>query len=55
MTDKELYNKMNQTMEDLDLLFIDMQENPGRYIHFSVFGKKDKKSKKSDSAEPAEE
>ena len=55
MTDKDLYNKMNQTMEDLDLLFIDMKENPSRYIHFSVFGKKDKKSKKSDSAEPAEE
>ena len=55
MTDKELYNKMNQTMEDLDLLFIDMKENPGRYIHFSVFGKKEKKSKKSNSAEPAEE
>ncbi len=58
MTDKELYNKMNKTMEDLDLLFIDMQENPGRYIHFSVFGKKekkDKKGRKSDSAEPAEE
>jgi len=58
MTDKELYNKMNKTMEDLDLLFIDMQENPNRYIHFSVFGKKDKKdkkSRKSDSAEPADE
>jgi len=47
LKDEGLYNKMNQTMEDLDKLFIDMKENPGRYIHFSVFGKKDKGSKKS--------
>ncbi len=47
LKDEGLYNKMNQTMEDLDKLFIDMKENPGRYVHFSVFGKKDKGSKKS--------
>jgi phospholipid/cholesterol/gamma-HCH transport system substrate-binding protein len=42
LKDDELYNNMNKTMQDLDKLFIDMQENPKRYVHFSVFGKKDK-------------
>jgi phospholipid/cholesterol/gamma-HCH transport system substrate-binding protein len=42
LKDDELYNNMTQTMEDLDQLFIDMRENPKRYVHFSVFGKKDK-------------
>ncbi len=42
---------LTQTMEDLDKLFIDMRENPKRYVQFSVFGKKDKGSKSSDSVE----
>ena len=49
LKDDELYYNMTQTMEDLDKLFIDMRENPRRYVHFSVFGKKDKGSKTSDS------
>jgi len=40
-----LYNNMNQTMKDLDALFIDIKERPKKYIHFSVFGKKDKDKK----------
>ncbi len=51
LTDKELYNRMNQTMEDLDQLFIDMKENPGRYVHFSIFGRKNKDSDSSDQIE----
>ena len=43
LKDDELYQNMTKTMEDLDKLFIDMRENPKRYVHFSVFGKKDKK------------
>ena len=50
LKDDELYNNMTKTMEDLDLLFVDMRENPKRYVHFSVFGKKDK-SKKDDSSD----
>jgi len=44
LKDDELYNNMTKTMEDLDQLFIDMREHPKRYVHFSVFGKKDKGS-----------
>ena len=38
--DKELYNNLTEASQSLTLLLQDMKENPGRYIHFSVFGKK---------------
>jgi len=37
-----LYNNLNKSSEDLDKLLKDLRMNPERYIHFSVFGKKDK-------------
>ncbi len=37
-----LYFNLENASRDLDSLLIDMKEHPGRYIHFSVFGKKDK-------------
>jgi phospholipid/cholesterol/gamma-HCH transport system substrate-binding protein len=40
-----LYNNLNNLSADLDSLIIDVNENPGRYVHFSLFGKKDKKTK----------
>lgn len=46
LKDDSLYNNLNQTAEDLDKLFVDLRENPKRYVHFSVFGKKDKSEKK---------
>lgn len=42
MYDPQLYNNLNATMSDADKLMIDFREHPKRYIHFSVFGKKDK-------------
>lgn len=41
----ELHTNLNQTVKDLDSLFVDMKERPKRYVHFSVFGKKDKDEK----------
>lgn len=38
-----LYTNLNNAVADLDSLFLDIKDRPGRYIHFSVFGKKDKK------------
>jgi phospholipid/cholesterol/gamma-HCH transport system substrate-binding protein len=55
LKDDELYQNMTKTMEDLDKLFIDMRENPKRYVHFSLFGKKDKGSKDETSDVPTEE
>lgn len=40
--DSQLYNNLNATMSDADKLMIDFKEHPKRYVHFSVFGKKDK-------------
>jgi len=37
-----LYNHINNSANDLDKLLIDLKENPKKYVHFSVFGKKDK-------------
>lgn len=40
--DKELYNNLAEASQSLTLLLQDMKSNPGRYIHFSVFGAKNK-------------
>lgn len=37
-----LYNNLNKTSEDLDKLMKDLRINPERYIHFSVFGRREK-------------
>ena len=44
MNNDSLYDNFNQSARDLDRLLIDIRENPNRYIHFSVFGRKDKGS-----------
>lgn len=36
--DKELYDNLTEASQSLTLLLQDMKTNPGRYIHFSVFG-----------------
>ncbi len=40
--DPELYQNLNATMRNADQLMIDLKAHPKRYVHFSVFGKKDK-------------
>lgn len=42
MRDAELYNNLNATMMHADSLMIDLKHHPKRYVHFSVFGRKDK-------------
>ena len=42
MRDATLYNNLSSTAASADSLLIDFKEHPKRYIHFSVFGKKDK-------------
>lgn len=42
MRDPGLYNNLNATMMDVDSLLIDLRKHPKRYVHFSLFGKKDK-------------
>ena len=42
MHDPSLYMGLNSTMQHADSLMIDLKRHPKRYVHFSVFGKKDK-------------
>ena len=42
MRDPGLYNNLNTTMIHVDSLMLDLRQHPKRYVHFSVFGKKDK-------------
>lgn len=43
VNDKELYNNLTSTSNHLDSLLIDLKAHPKRYVHFSIFGKKDPK------------
>jgi phospholipid/cholesterol/gamma-HCH transport system substrate-binding protein len=38
--DPALYNNLNQSAKDLDMLLKDLRYNPERYLHFSVLGRK---------------
>lgn len=42
MRDPQLYYNLSATMRDADSLLIDLKAHPKRYVHFSLFGKKDK-------------
>jgi phospholipid/cholesterol/gamma-HCH transport system substrate-binding protein len=42
MRDPSLYYNLNSTMMHADSLMLDLKQHPKRYVHFSVFGKKDK-------------
>ena len=39
-TNDSLYKNMNNSISNLDLLLKDLKANPNRYVHFSLFGKK---------------
>lgn len=40
LNSRYLYDNLNSTVGSADSLLRDMKDRPGRYIHFSVFGKK---------------
>ena len=42
LKDKELYDNLAQSSKELELLLEDMRLNPKRYVHFSLFGRKNK-------------
>lgn len=42
MNDETLYNKLTTTVQSADTLLNNLREHPKRYVHFSLFGKKDK-------------
>ena len=48
VTKDDLYQSLEQTNKQIQLLLEDMRLNPKRYVHFSLFGKKQVKYKPSD-------
>lgn len=42
INDRQLYDNLNSTMRSADSLLIDLRQHPKRYVHFSLFGRKDK-------------
>lgn len=42
LNDKKLYNNLEVASQSLNLLLQDLHRNPQRYVHFSLFGRKNK-------------
>jgi phospholipid/cholesterol/gamma-HCH transport system substrate-binding protein len=51
LNDKALYAGLDSTVNSANALLIDLKANPKRYVHFSVFGSKEKKEDKKEQAE----
>lgn len=49
LKEDSLYNNLNSASSELDLLLEDLRINPNRYVHLSLFGKKDRLPKLSKS------
>lgn len=45
MNDRKLYDNLTSTANSADMLLKDLKSNPKRYVHFSLFGKKEKENK----------
>ncbi|TAE72554.1 MAG: MCE family protein [Bacteroidetes bacterium] len=43
MKSDTLYQNINKTLLDLDKVFLDLRENPKKYVNISILGKKEKK------------
>ena len=46
LKDQMLYDNLVNSSEALDVLLTDLKENPKRYLHFSIFGKKERTNEK---------
>lgn len=46
LTNRSLYDRIDQTVESANALVVDLKANPKRYVHFSLFGGKEKKENK---------
>ena len=45
LNDKGLYNHIDSAVVSVDSLLVDLKANPKRYVHFSLFGVREKKKK----------
>ena len=44
LNDRKLYNDVDSILINGNALVVDLKQNPKRYVHFSVFGSKEKKT-----------
>lgn len=51
LNDRSLYDNLTNTAGNANNLLVDLKANPKRYVHFSMFGKSDKKDKAKESAQ----
>lgn len=42
LNDTQVYDNLAETIRQADSLLVDLRQHPKRYVHFSIFGKKDK-------------
>ena len=47
LNDDGLYNELLHSSESLEALLTDLKDNPKKYVHFSLFGRKDKSVEKN--------
>jgi phospholipid/cholesterol/gamma-HCH transport system substrate-binding protein len=48
ISDPAIYNNLEKATNNLDALLIDIKANPARYVHVSVFGRKEKTTAKQE-------
>ena len=53
MTDPKLYNNLKTASSELGLLVEDIRRNPKRYVHISLFGKKNTEYQTPENVEPS--
>lgn len=53
INDDSMYTSLHKALNDLDSLITDLNNNPKRYVHFSLFGSKDSKESKNKNVKPS--
>ena len=54
LSDDEIHNSLNDTIDSVNALVSDLKEHPMRYVHFSLFGKSEAKKQAKEAKKQAE-
>ncbi len=55
LSDDEIHNSLNDTIDSVNALVSDLKEHPMRYVHFSLFGKSEEDIAKKEAKKQAKE
>ncbi len=55
LSDDEIHNSLNDTIDSVNALVTDLKEHPMRYVHFSLFGKSEEDIAKKEAKKQAKE